>query len=62
MERAWEGVAILMDDVWHSAVIKFKFSSVKICVEVGYNPSEGYGEERDRFWNDKDRILDRVGN
>ena len=23
---------------------------------------EGYGEERDRFWNVMNRILDRVGN
>ena len=27
-----------------------------------YDPSEGDVEERDRFWNDMDRILDRVGN
>ena len=25
-------------------------------------PNEGDGEERDRFWNDMDRILDTVGN
>ena len=29
---------------------------------VGYGPNEGDGEERDRFWNDMDRIVDRVGN
>ena len=29
---------------------------------VGYGPSEGDIKERDRFWNDMDRILDRVGN
>ena len=29
---------------------------------VGYSPSEGDGEETDRFWNDMDRILDRVEN
>ena len=29
---------------------------------VEYGPSEGDGEERDRFWNDMDRIVDRVGN
>ena len=46
MERAREGVAILMSDLWHSAVIdfgyvssrilwvKFKFSMVKVCVVV----------------------------
>ena len=41
---------------------KFKFSRVKVCVLVGYGPSEGDGEERDRFWNGMDRILDRVVN
>ena len=46
MEKAREGVAILLNDVWHSAVvdfgcvssrtflIKFKFSRVKVCVVV----------------------------
>ena len=29
---------------------------------VGYSPNEGYGEERERFWNDLDRVADRVGN
>ena len=29
---------------------------------VGYGPSEGDGEERDRFWNDIDRTLDSIGN
>ena len=50
MERAREGVAILLNDVWHSTVvdfgcvssrilwIKFKFSTVKVCVVVGYGP------------------------
>ena len=53
MERAREGVAVLLNDVWHSAVvkygyvssrilwIKFKFSVVKTCVVVGYGPTEG---------------------
>ncbi|MCQ7056741.1 hypothetical protein, partial [Clostridioides difficile] len=62
MERAREGVAILLSDVWHSAVIdygcvssrilwiKFRFSRVKVCVVVGYGPSEGDVEERDIFW------------
>ena len=55
MERAREGVAILLSDKWHSAVdfgcvssrifwIKFKFSKVKVCVVVGYGPSEGDSE------------------
>ena len=41
---------------------KFKFSRVKVCVVVGYGPNEGDVEERNRFWNDMERILDRVGN
>ena len=28
---------------------------------VGYGPSEGDGEERDRFWNNMDRTLDNIG-
>ena len=77
MERTREGVAILLNAVWHSAVIdfgcvssrilwsKFKFSRVKVCVVVvvvGYGPNEGDGEEREKFWNDLDRIVDRIGN
>ena len=73
MERAREGVAILLNDVWHNAVvnfgcfssrilwIKFKFSRVKVCMVVGYSPNEGNDEDRDRFWNDMERILDSVG-
>ena len=50
MERAREGVAVLLNDVWHSAVIdfvyvssrilwiKFKFSRVKVCMMVGVLP------------------------
>ena len=46
-------MAILLNDVWNSAVedsecvssrilwIKFKFSRVKVCVVVGYSPNEG---------------------
>ena len=37
------------------------FSRVKVCVVVKYSPNKE-NEERDRFWNDKDRFLDRVGN
>ena len=48
IERAREGVAILLKDVWHGAVvksgyvssrihwIKFSFSRVKVYVVVGY--------------------------
>ena len=42
--------------------VKFKFSRVKICVVVGYDPNEGDGEERYRILNGMDRTLDRVGN
>ena len=75
MERFREGVAILLNDVWHSAMvdfgcasskvlwIKFKFSRVKVCVVVVvYGSNEGEGEGKDRFWNDMDRIADKVGN
>ena len=67
-------MAVLLNDVWHSSVVKFgcissrilriklKFSRVKLCVVVGYGPNEADGEERDRFWSDMDRNLDSVGN
>ena len=29
---------------------------------MGYSPSEGDGEERERSWNDLDRVVDKVGN
>ena len=72
MERAREGVTVLLNDVWYSAeidlgcissrimCIKFKFSKVKVCVVLGYSPNEGIGEERERFWNDMDMTVDRV--
>ena len=59
MERAREGLAILLNNVWHNAVkdfgcvssrilwIKLKFSKVKVCVVLGYGPSKGDVEERD---------------
>ena len=52
-------MAILLKDVWQSAVvdfryvssrilwIKFRFSRVKVFVVVGYDPNEGDGEKRD---------------
>ena len=40
----------------------FRFSRVKVCVTVGYGQNDGYREERERFWNDFDRILHKVGN
>ena len=42
--------------------IRFKLLKDKGCVVVGYGPNEGIGEERDRFWNDMDRSMARVGN
>ena len=42
--------------------ITLNFSRIKVCRVVGYDPSEGDVEERGRYWNDMDRILDRVGN
>ena len=73
MGRAREGMAILLYDVWHSAVIDFecvssrihwikiKLSRVKVCVVMGYGPNEEDGEERDRFLNHTERVLDKVG-
>ena len=67
-------MAVLLNDVWHSAVIdvgyvssrilwiKFKFSRVKVCVVVGYDPNGGIGEERERLCNDLGRIVDNVRN
>ena len=69
--RRWKE---LLNDMWPSTVIdfycvsirilwiKFKFSRVKVFVVVGYGSNEGDGEEWDKFWNDMDMILDRVGN
>ena len=33
-----------------------------VCEVVGYGPNEGDGEEKDRFWKEMDRIVDRVRN
>ena len=38
--------------------VKLRFSRVKVCAVLVYSPTEREGEERERFWND----LDRVGN
>ena len=69
-----ERVAIMLNGVWHSAVVnfgyasfrimwvKFKFSWFKVCVVVGYISNEEDGEGRDGFWNDMDRNLDSVWN
>ena len=31
-------------------------------VVVRYSPNEGIGEKRERFWNDTDRTMEKVGN
>ena len=59
MERAREGVAVLLGDLRHSAVVKHGCVSRRIL--WAYGPDEAEGEERDRFWNDIDRTLDSVG-
>ena len=68
--KAREGVAILLNDVWHSVVIYFgyvssrilwiKFSRVKVCVVVVYGPNERIGEKGESFWSDMERTVDRV--
>ena len=63
MERAREGVAILLKDVWHSAVVDFgcvgsriiwiksKFLRVKVCLVVGYSEErDGEDSEWRREW------------
>ena len=61
IEKSREVLAVHFNDVWHSVVIefecvririlrvKFKFSRVKVCMVVGYGPTEGIGEGRERF-------------
>ena len=41
---------------------ELKFSRANVCVVVGYVLDEGNWEERNRFWNYLDRIVDRVRN
>ena len=58
-------MAILLKDIWHSAVIEFgfvsscifKISRVKVSVVMGYSPSKENGEESDRSSYNKDRIM-----
>ena len=40
--------------------VKFKFSRVKVCIVAVYGPNEV--EEREKFWNALDRVVDAVGN
>ena len=41
--------------------VKFKFSMVKVCMVMVYGP-EGEFRERERFWNDLQRVVHSVGN
>ena len=73
IKKARNGVAVLMKNERDSAVIgfrsvssrmiwaKLRFSSVKVCVVAVYGPTEGEVEESERFWNDLDRVVYRVG-
>ena len=57
IERTREGLVVLLNDVWHVAMIefqyissrilwvKFKFSRIKVCGVVGYGPTEGIVEK-----------------
>ena len=68
MERAREGVAVLLNDVWQCAVvksgyvssgilwIKLKSSRVKVCVVVEYGPTQGDGEDMDRNMDSREWI------
>ena len=38
------------------------YLKVKVCVVVGYGPSEGDDDEKERFWSDMDRTVDSVRN
>ena len=42
--------------------IQFKFSRPKVFVMVVYGPTEEKVEERERFWNDLDKVVDKVRN
>ena len=42
--------------------IKFRYSRVKVRLVVGYGPIEGNREKGNIFWNDLDKVVDRVGN
>ena len=47
-----------------SSGLNSSFQGLKFCLVMGggYGLNEGDGEERGRFWNDMDRVLDRVSN
>ena len=42
--------------------VKFKFRRVKVSMVAVYGPVEEEIEERERFWNDLDRVVYRLGN
>ena len=58
IERAREGLAVLMNDEWRNAMIgvryvssrivwvKFKFSRIKVCIVAVYGLKEGKVKER----------------
>ena len=42
--------------------IKSNFSNIKVCTVTAYGPTEGEVEEREGFWNNLNRVVDRVSN
>ena len=74
IEKVRDGVAALIKNVWRSAVsdfryvssrtlwVKFKFSRVKVCKVLVYDPTEGEVKESEWFWNFLDKGVDRVTN
>ena len=66
-------LGVSLNGEWDSAVIgfgcvssrilwvKFRFSKVKVCVMVSVPPEEE-AEKKEKFWNEVDRVVDRVGN
>ena len=47
------------------ALESYKLSSylqeLQVCVQVAYGATEGYGKEKEGFWNGFDRFLDSIG-
>ena len=60
IERAREGVAILLNDVWHNAVVDFGFISRILWIKFKF--SRVKVKKGESIWNDLDRIVDIVGN
>ena len=40
--------------------INFKFSRVKLCIVVVYDPTEKNIEEKEKLWSDLERVVDRL--